>query len=329
MTTKKAIKALAAGIGIVWMAAACGGNGNGNIGKGNAGNGGADQDASRKDSAQTAQYYSPPSIPSWMTDPALRTAYYVEHFWEGYALTDTAFVRSGDTEQLYANFLDALQYADTAARHTALHQMMERMEADSAAYRHFCLLAEKYLYHPNSPMRNEDYYIAVLQQMVHSPLLTSVEKLTPADRLKQARKNRPGMRAADFGYVTPQGTAGRLSRISADYILLFFYDPDCSNCRKHEKVFSEIPAFVELQEKGVLRVLAIYPDEDGDEWRRAAPHMPPHWIVGWNRQGDIRRRMLYDIRATPSLYLLDREKRVILKDAEAKEVIGWLARRMK
>ena len=55
--------------------------------------------------------------------------------------------------------------------------------------------------------------------------------------------------------------------------------------------------------------------------------MPRGWIVGWNKAGDIRNRQLYAIPATPSLYLLDLRKRVILKDASMDQLIGYLATR--
>lgn len=92
------------------------------------------------------------------------------------------------------------------------------------------------------------------------------------------------MKAADFTYVTVHGDNSRMSRLKAQYTMLFFYDPDCSNCRKFEKLFAEIPAFVEMVENGTLRVLAIYPDENREEWAAKAVYMPQGWIVGWNKQ---------------------------------------------
>lgn len=269
--------------------------------------------------------YTRPEIPQMMTGSEQRAFYYVNHYWDGYLLTDTAFVHSDDTEQLYADFIDALQYVTPEESDIALKRMMSRMEADSTAYAHFCMLSEKYLYYPNSPMRNEEYYIPVLEQMLASTRLTELDKIRPADRLKQARKNRPGMKAADFSYVTPKGKAGRMSGIKADYTLLFFYEPDCSNCRKHEQILSEMPAFLEMQEKGILRVLAVYPDEEENEWLVNSSHMPRGWIVGWNKQGDIRGNTLYEIRATPTMYLLDKQKKVLLKDASMEQLIQYLA----
>ena len=270
-------------------------------------------------------HYTHPEIPQMMTSPGQRAFYYVNHYWDGYLLSDTAFIRSEQTEQLYADFIDALQYVNSRESHVALKQMMSHMEADSTAYAHFCLLGEKYLYLPNSPMRNENYYITILKQMLASTRLTELEKIRPTDRLKQALKNRPGMQAADFSYVTPEGQIGRVTGIKANYTLLFFYDPDCKNCREYEQILSEMPAFLEMQKKGLLRVLAVYSDEDENAWLLNSSKMPQKWIVGWNKQGEVRNKTLYDIPATPTMYLLDKQKKVLLKDASMEKLIQYLA----
>lgn len=279
----------------------------------------------RADTSGVSQHDHRPDIPSMMTEPDERANYYVTHYWDRYPVTDTAFVHSDTTEQLYVDFINALQYIDATKYRLALHNMMSHMEADSIAYKHFCSLNEKYLYDPNSPMRNESYYIPVLEQMLSSRRITAAEKIRPADRLKQTHKNRPGMVAADFSYVTPKNKIGRVGQINADYTLLFFYDPDCTNCRESEQTLSSIPAFVEMQKRGELQVLAIYPDEDGKEWLLKSSDMPEGWIVGWNKQGDIRSKQLYEIRATPALYLLDKHKKVILKDAPLEQLLQYLS----
>lgn len=274
--------------------------------------------------ADTVRHYFRPEIPPMMTDPEQRASFYVRHYWDGYSVVDTAFIHSDDTEQLYADFISALQYASPEDSRFALRKMMDLMEMDSVAYAHFCFLGDKYLYDSNSPMRNEDYYIPVLEQMLASPRLTEAERLRPADRLKQAHKNRPGQPAADFAYVTPQGKTGRMSGVKADFTLLVFYDPDCSSCQQFERTLSELPFFVDLQKEGLVRVLAVYPDDDEAEWLVKSSQMPRGWIVGWNKQGDIRSKQLYEIRATPTLYLLDKRKKVILKDATLEQVLQSL-----
>lgn len=282
------------------------------------------EDNATKGALHTARY-TRPEIPQMMTDPQQRASYYVKHYWDGYSLADTAFIRSDDTEQLFSDFIGALQYVAPEESGTALKRMMSRMEEDSTAYSRFCSLSEKYLYDPNSPMRSEEYFIPILEQMIDSERLTEYEKLRPADQLEQAHKNRPGMTATDFSYLTPKGKAERMSDLKADYTLLFFYDPDCSNCREYEHILSQIPAFLDMQEKGILRVLAVYPDDNEEEWLLKSSMMPRGWIVGWDKQGEIRNKTLYEIRATPTMYLLDKQKKVILKDASLERTIHYLS----
>ena len=61
-----------------------------------------------KDSVHVA-HYTRPEIPQVMTEPADRAAYYVKHYWDDYLVDDTAWVNGMDTEQLYADFIDALK----------------------------------------------------------------------------------------------------------------------------------------------------------------------------------------------------------------------------
>ena len=59
----------------------------------------------------------------------------------------------------------------------------------------------------------------------------------------------------------------------------------------------------------------MYTDEDIETWEKYRPSMPALWLNGYDASFTIRGNNLYDLRAIPSLYLLDKDKRVIIKDA--------------
>ena len=75
-----------------------------------------------------------------------------------------------------------------------------------------------------------------------------------------------------------------------------------------------------------LVVLNIYIDEDIEEWRSYMPVYPEIWYNGFDPDLVIRTDVLYNVRAIPSLYLLDKEKTVIMKDAVTARVVDYLAR---
>ena len=53
--------------------------------------------------------------------------------------------------------------------------------------------------------------------------------------------------------------------------------------------------------------------------------IPEEWICGFDKTGVLVAKKLYDLRPSPSLYLLDKKKSVILKDARLDEIAGYLA----
>ena len=57
------------------------------------------------------------------------------------------------------------------------------------------------------------------------------------------------------------------------------------------------------------------PDELLDEWHAYKEHIPLKWINSYDKGTVIRNKNLYDLKAIPALYLLDAEKRVIVKDS--------------
>jgi hypothetical protein len=75
-----------------------------------------------------------------------------------------------------------------------------------------------------------------------------------------------------------------------------------------------------------IAVLNIYIDEDLEAWRSYMPIYPENWYNGFDPDFVIRMDQLYNVRAIPSLYLLDKDKTVIMKDAVTGNVIDFLNR---
>ncbi len=54
-------------------------------------------------------------------------------------------------------------------------------------------------------MRNEEFYIPVLDAMLASPVLEEIEKVRPKARRELAQKNRIGTKALNFNYTLASG----------------------------------------------------------------------------------------------------------------------------
>lgn len=264
-----------------------------------------------------------PSVPPTLRTVPERAAYVLAHFWDGMDFRDTLRSRNRDfMEQHFADFLSLFPHADTSALAPAVCRLMGRAEVDRPAYGLLAKIAEKYLYEPDSPMVNEEYFIPFLEEMVRTPLWGEGEKTRPAYLLEVAKKNRRGTTAADFAYLSRDGEKHTLHGTACGRLLLVFYDPDCAHCWE---VLAEIAANAVLAEEfrtGRLTLLAIDAEGNRPAWKLTQDRLPEEWLVGFDADGAVHARELYVMPSMPSLYLLDEKKKVLLKDTTLEAVLA-------
>lgn len=265
------------------------------------------------------------SIPSVITEPEERAAYLVQHYWDKFDFTDTTLIHLPDiTEQAISDYIGMMKYVPEITAVASIKDMMGKASADSTMFAYFSSLYEKYLYDPNSPMRNESLYIYVLETVLEAPVLDEVSKIRPAHLLELALKNRVGKQAADFTYTLADGKKGTLYHTKADYLLLFFYNPDCHACKEITDQLAASPLVTEWIRNNKLKVLAVYPDEDLEAWKNHISYMPASWINSYDATVSLKNDEIYDLKAIPTLYLLDKDKKVVLKDVTFNQVENYL-----
>lgn len=211
----------------------------------------------------------------------------------------------------------AVRNENVAVSREAVRKMMQGAERNAGVYDMVIGLTDKYLYDPNSPLRNDELYITVLESQIENPALEDIYKVAPRERLKMSLKNRVGEKANDFSYTTSTGVKGTLYGVKADYLLVFFYDLGCPTCREVREGLMEVIGSGVLQEminSGRLKILAVYPDSEMEEWDQYVNDIPKEWTNVYDGRQDINSNQLYNLQAVPSLYLLDKNKRVLVKD---------------
>ena len=241
--------------------------------------------------------------------------YVREHYWDRFRFADTVALREADTMQLLRRFGYYIAlFADAPTHRAPIEGLMRRAAASRPMLDLFSYLAEEVLHNPNSPLRNDELYIPVLEAQLAAPYYDEYERIVPAHDLQLARQNRLGERANDFAYTLADGSRGTLHAIEADHLLIFFNNPDCAMCKEIREAISASPLLTRKIEAGSLKILALYPDEELAAWHAYRSQIPARWINAYDAGCVLRQTEAYALDAIPSLYLLDREKRVVLKD---------------
>lgn len=278
--------------------------------------------------SDSTKIFALPVIPALLNTPESRADYLVRHYWENVDFADTTYLDHREVmEQAWVDYIDIMKLVPEETAISAIKQMYKDAGKKKKVFFYFTDLAEKYLYDPNSPMRNEELYIPVLDAMLESSVLDDTEKILPKGRRDLAEQNRLGRQAEDFTYTLVSGKSGTLYGVKADYTLLFINNPGCHACEEGIKELKQAPAINKEFEAGNLKILSVYPDEDKEEWERHLSDFPKEWINGYDKKLMIKEKNLYDLKAIPTLYLLDKNKKVLLKDAVVGQIEQYLQQR--
>ena len=241
--------------------------------------------------------------------------YIIEHYWENVNFKMPRERADSDRfEQTFVDYLPLLSLAGDTLRKEGVKNLLQKARQDTAMYKWIVNLAYHYLYDPNSPMLNETLYRPFLEVMVENPFPDETSSLRAAFQLEEVRKNNPGDMAPDFIFETREGLTKRLYDINgSEHIMLIFYDPECDHCEEVMGRISNNPEINEDINTGFLTILAVSSGNDRRKWQQKSPYLPSNWIVGYEN-GDLEDDGRYVLRASPTIFLLDADKKILIKD---------------
>ena len=255
-----------------------------------------------------------------------KVAYMQEHYWDNFDFSDTLYTSRADTVEMMHALAGYVQHFVGPYNRRPIDSLMRRAATSRAMLDYFAMLAERVLHDPNSPLRSDELYIAVLEALIASPYYDAYEKLAPQYDLDMARKNRVGHVANDIDFTLSDGSRASLYNLTSDYTLIYINNPGCAMCRDITTALRQSPLITDMVRRGHLTILAIYPDSDLTAWREHASTMPREWLNGYDRGCVMSRTESYDLRAIPALYLLDAKKRVLIKDSTSVPHIEYVLR---
>lgn len=280
--------------------------------------------------------------------------YLLEHYWDNYLDTtkaclpdDSLTIRGVPTEQLvgvfgeYSSIINAAIDGQEAfkanydAVRSSLDSFLDRAskislkDTTSKLFMWGLNQLTYYLYSPISSARNEDAYACVASFMKNCEAFPEVIRGRYAFEENICRLNMTSSVANDFVYELPSGERGRMHDIQAEYTLLFFSNPGCHTCQGIIEMLENTDfgfareTISDLIAKRKLAVLNVYIDSDMKAWRDYVDQYPDDWINAFDAEKVIGQNTIYAIRAVPSLYLLDSQKRVIYKDAIPDKIVAF------
>jgi peroxiredoxin len=137
-------------------------------------------------------------------------------------------------------------------------------------------------------------------------------------KLDTFKKIATGKIAPEITVPDIKGTTIRLSEISSEYTLLIFWSSECHHCTD---MMPKVKEIYDKQKPKRMEVLAVSIDTSRSEWTGFIKEEKLDFLNGSELKGfDSKSADQYNIYATPTMFLLDREKKILAKPISYREL---------
>lgn len=259
--------------------------------------------------SSSSQNYILPRIPDSLINDEERLEYLVIHYWDNYDFENPSVFLEGDTMLEYFALLKDVSYSTS---NESIFQTLNRASRNNQIFSLFIDTYRVYLLNPESFFCDYERYLAVAEFVIANEQIQQSKKNDFLLEKKIINTNRIGNKAADFIVVDRNDNPIELYSIETDYTLVFFHNPNCGLCVENKKALSESFTVNRMIETGKLTVFAVCPYDEFELWSSSS--YPRNWLNGFDREGRINGEKLYYFFESSSLYLLDKDKRVLKKD---------------
>ncbi len=249
-----------------------------------------------------------PVAPEDLTNLSDKSNYLIEHFWDSFDFKSEKAVDQNALNDAFRVYSVPMQWATKENVIKSTDKILAACAKNPTLLFQFTKAAEEVLYGPRAKMWIDEIYLKYLNALVKNKKISDSRKLRYERQLNQLTSSATDALAPKFSFTD---TAGNDRTYSPNGVVtvIEFGNPECDDCRHTKLKMDTDVSFSSIVEKGLISVLFIVPDAD-DDWKEKIGELPKGWIGGASEDvSDI-----YDIRLTPTLYVIGKNGKIIAKN---------------
>ncbi len=283
----------------------------------------------------------PKNDPSSKKDSLFAYHYFKNHYWDGVSFYDERMARTPFFEAKIDKYFDQLVYPSADSVIRELDYMLGFASASDEMQK-FLLLKFVNRYLNQKYMWEDAVFVHLFEKYFSNKeytWLTEKGKKMITDRAYSLMANIMGTPASDIELPDTAGKKTNLYSLSAPYVLVAIWDPTCSHCKELMPKLDS--AYQKKWKANGMKIFGLARETDGkkSDWMN---FIHDHHLYAWthvyySKEDDASRisagipsyAQLYDVQSFPTLYLLDKDKRIIAKKVTLEQIDEILAHRVK
>jgi len=267
-----------------------------------------------------ARVYQSPFIPASLTRDD-RMNYLKQHYFDKVDFSDTALLRS----QVFAN--KAISYLALYS-----NNRLQQKQLEAEFIKAVTIMLGAASVNPETYKFLLDYVVGGFDKFHFDEVITYIadnfqdptscedqeRKSALQKKLETFKKIAIGKTAPELDIPDAKGNPFRLSALNAEYTLLVFWHTGCSHCTA---MMPRLRDIYDNQKPKRFEVVAVAIDTSRTEWTGFIKEERLGWINISDLKGFSGKPADdYNIYATPTMFLLDREKKILAKPVSSREM---------
>ena len=262
--------------------------------------------------------------------------YYKKHFWDNIDFSDQRMLRTPIFFNKMDQYLEKLSPKNPDSIIVSADIMVERSRANKEFFQYVVSYITS-TYERSKIMGMDAVFVHMVEKYYINGECDWVKEKQLEKIIERANRISPNMIGKKPPNLIFKDTFDKyhsLYHLQAKYTILFFYDPDCGHCKQEApKVKAVCDSLVEV---GIdIKVFAVTTEFDIEKWQEFIKKFD---VGDWINVGDIQFdeegnpvatsnwREQYDIHSTPVIYLLNKDKEIIAKRINDKQIVKIIER---
>jgi thiol-disulfide isomerase/thioredoxin len=281
----------------------------------------------------------PKNDPAAKADSMFAYKYFKAHYWDGVNFYDDRLARTPFFESRLDKYMEQLVYPSADSVIKEIDYMLGFASINDEMQK-FLLLKFVNRYLNQKYMWEDKVFVHLFEKYFSQktyPWLTEAGMKTITNRAYSLMANILGTEASDIELPDTADKTTKLYALQAPYTLVVIWDPTCSHCKE---IVPRLDSAYNAKWKNMgLKFFAMGRETEGkkSDWLNFIhDHHLSQWThVYYSKAADEARTgsgipgytQLYDVQSFPTLYLLDKDKRIIAKKLTLEQIDEILAYR--
>ncbi|MBD2753109.1 TlpA family protein disulfide reductase [Spirosoma validum] len=252
--------------------------------------------------------------------------YFKSHFWDGFDFADERLVRTPFLQRKIDRYIKELtvQVSDSLIKE-ADYVVSKAIAGKNKEIRYYTIYYITSPYEQPKVMGTDGVFVHMFEKYYATGIMTVSDSSTLKNVGERVASMKPNLVGKILVAPVITDTLRKpiiMQTIKADYTIVFFYSPTCGHCRESAP---KLQKFVDDYKGKGVEVMAIAIDQDVKEWKKFIKEFKlGNAINGMDMANRTNYAKQYDVWTTPTVYMLDKDKRIIGRKLPVEQIEDFM-----